>query len=118
MYRREAALHEVDDSYSGFEWLDILDAESSVIAFARFARNREDCVVFACNFTPVPRYHYRLGVPRAGRYREILNTDSEMFGGSNMGNNGAVDSANIPYHGRPASIEITLPPLAVVAFKL
>ena len=86
MYRREAALHEVDDSYSGFEWLDILDAESSVIAFARFARNREDCVVFACNFTPVPRYHYRLGVPRAGRYREILNTDSEMFGGSNMGN--------------------------------
>ncbi|MEQ1885737.1 MAG: 1,4-alpha-glucan branching protein GlgB [Bryobacteraceae bacterium] len=118
MYRREAALHQVDDSYGGFEWLDILDAESSVISFARFAHNREDTIVFACNFTPVPRYNYRLGVPRPGRYREILNTDSEMFGGSNMGNGGAVDSANIAYHGRPASIEITLPPLAVVAFKI
>ncbi|MEQ1946299.1 MAG: 1,4-alpha-glucan branching protein GlgB [Bryobacteraceae bacterium] len=118
MYRREAPLHEVDDSYAGFEWLDILDTESSVISFARFARNREDTIVFACNFTPVPRYNYRLGVPRSGRYREILNTDAGMFGGSNMGNNGAVDASNIPFHGRPASIEITLPPLAVVAFKI
>ena len=118
LYRREPSLFEVDDTYAGFEWIDILDAESSVIAFARFARNREDAIVFACNFTPVPRYGYRLGVPRAGLYREIFNTDSEMFGGSNMGNNGAVLANAISSHGRPASIEITLPPLSVVAFKI
>jgi len=118
LYRREPSLYEVDDAYSGFEWVDISDAESSVIAFARFAKNREDSIVFACNFTPVPRYHYRLGVTRAGWYREILNTDAEMFGGSNMGNSGASEARALPFHGRPASIEITLPPLAVVAFKI
>ena len=118
MYRREPSLYEVDDEYPGFEWIDIQDAESSVIAFARFARNREDFIVFGCNFTPVPRTGYRLGVPRAGLYREILNTDSEMFGGSNLGNAGAVQAEDIGHHGRPASILMTLPPLAVVAFKL
>jgi 1,4-alpha-glucan branching enzyme len=118
LYRREPSLFEVDDFYTGFEWIDIIDAESSIISFARFARNREDCIVFACNFTPVPRHGYRLGVPKAGFYREIFNTDSEMFGGSNMGNGGAVLAHQVPSHGRPASIEITLPPLAVVAFKI
>jgi 1,4-alpha-glucan branching enzyme len=118
MYRREPALYQVDDQYSGFEWIDIQDAESSVISFARFAQDREDNIVFACNFTPVPRSGYRLGVPKAGLYREILNTDAEMFGGSNMGNAGAVLAESAGHHGRPASIVITLPPLAVVAFKL
>jgi 1,4-alpha-glucan branching enzyme len=118
MYRREPALYEVDDEYSGFEWIDIQDAESSVISFARFAKNREDMIVFACNFTPVPRSGYRLGVPKLGLYREILNTDSEMFGGSNLGNRGAVQADQIGHHGRPASLVITMPPLAVVAFKL
>jgi len=118
MYRREPALYEVDDEYSGFEWIDIQDAASSVISFARYARNREDFIVFGCNFTPVPRMGYRLGVPQAGLYREILNTDSEMFGGSNMGNRGAVEADTIGAHGRPASLEIALPPLAVVAFKI
>ena len=92
--------------------------ESGVISFARFARDREDMIVFACNFTPVPRTGYRLGVPKLGLYREILNTDSEIFGGSNMGNAGAVMAEDIPHHGRPASLKLTLPPLAVVAFKL
>ena len=118
MYRHEPALYEVDDEYTGFEWIDIQDAESSVIAFARFARNREDFIVFACNFTPVPRVGYRLGVPKLGLYREILNTDSEMFGGSNMGNSGAVEAEPVGHHGRPASLTMTLPPLAIVAFKL
>jgi 1,4-alpha-glucan branching enzyme len=118
LYRREPALYEVDDEYIGFEWIDIQDTESSVISFARFARNREDMIVFACNFTPVPRSGYRLGVPQPGLYREILNTDAEMFGGSNMGNRGAVQADEIGHHGRPASLAITLPPLAVVAFKL
>ena len=117
LYRREPALFEVDDTYHGFEWIDLQDSESSIITFLRFARNREDFIVFACNFTPVPREGYRIGVPRAGLYRELFNTDSELFGGANLGNAGAVMAEEIPFHGRPASINVTIPPLAVVAFK-
>jgi 1,4-alpha-glucan branching enzyme len=118
LYRREPALFEVDDSYQGFEWIDLQDSESSIITFIRFARNREDFIVFACNFTPVPREGYRVGVPKAGLYRELFNTDSELFGGANLGNAGAVMADEIPFHGRPASLNVTIPPLAVVAFKL
>jgi 1,4-alpha-glucan branching enzyme len=118
LYRREPPLYEVDDAYGGFEWIDLQDADSSVISFLRFARDREDFIVFACNFTPVPRHGYRVGVPQAGLYREILNTDADMFGGSNLGNGGAVLADAIEFHGRPASLSVTLPPLAVVAFKL
>ncbi len=118
MYRREPALFEVDDSHSGFEWIDLQDAESSVITFIRFAQDRNNLIVFACNFTPVPRDGYRVGVPCGGLYREIFNTDSELFGGANLGNAGAVMAEEVACHGRPASIVITLPPLAVVAFKL
>jgi 1,4-alpha-glucan branching enzyme len=118
LYRREAALFEVDDSYQGFEWIDLQDAESSIITFIRFAHNREDFIVFACNFTPVPREGYRIGVPKPGLYRELFNTDSELFGGANVGNAGAVWAEEIPFHGRPASINVIIPPLAVVAFKL
>jgi 1,4-alpha-glucan branching enzyme len=117
LYRREPALFEVDDTYHGFEWIDLQDSESSIITFLRFARNREDFIVFACNFTPVPREGYRIGVPRAGLYRELFNTDSDLFGGANLGNAGAVMAEEIPFHGRPASINVTIPPLAVVAFK-
>jgi len=118
LYRREPALFEVDDSYHGFEWIDLQDSESSIITFIRFARNREDFIVFACNFTPVPRQGYRIGVPKAGLYRELFNTDSELFGGANVGNAGAVWADEIAFHGRPASLNVTIPPLAVVAFKL
>ena len=117
LYRREPALFEVDDTYHGFEWIDLQDSESSIITFIRFARNREDFIVFACNFTPVPREGYRVGVPRGGLYRELFNTDSELFGGANLGNAGAVMAEDIPFHGRPASLNVTIPPLAVVAFK-
>jgi 1,4-alpha-glucan branching enzyme len=117
LYRREPAMNEVDDDYAGFEWIDFRDAESSVISFLRYSRDRQQYLVFACNFTPVPRHNYRVGVPQAGRYAEIFNTDSEMFGGSNMGNSGAVWAAETQAHGRPASLSITLPPLAVVVFK-
>ncbi|MBZ5601496.1 MAG: 1,4-alpha-glucan branching protein GlgB [Acidobacteriia bacterium] len=117
LYRREPALYEVDDSYSGFEWIDFRDAESSIISFVRYAKDREDFLVFACNFTPVPRAGYRIGVPRAGSYQEIFNTDAEMFGGSNLGNAGASLAEEISEHGRPASMKITLPPLGVVVFK-
>ena len=117
LYRSEPAMYEIDDDYHGFEWIDFRDAEASVIAFARYAQNREDFIVFVCNFTPVPRIGYRIGVPRPGLYREILNTDAEMFGGSNMGNGGFALADGHASHGHPASMRITLPPLAVVAFK-
>jgi 1,4-alpha-glucan branching enzyme len=118
LYRREPSLYQVDDDFRGFEWIDFRDADASVISFVRYARDREDFIVFVCNFTPMPRHAYRVGVPQAGAYREILNTDAEMFGGSNMGNGGWAAAANIACHGRPASLVLTLPPLAVVAFKL
>ena len=117
LYRREAALNQVDDDYSGFEWIDFRDSDASVIAFLRYSRTREEFLVICCNFTPVPRYNYRIGVPQKGRYAEIFNTDSEMFGGSNMGNSGAVWADERESHGRPASLNVTLPPLAVIMFK-
>ncbi len=117
LYRREPAMYEVDDSYSGFEWIDFSDVNGSSISFVRYARDREDFLVFACNFTPVPRHDYRIGVPRGGVYREVFNTDASMFGGSNLGNMGEKVAEDFASHGRPASIRITLPPLAVVVFK-
>jgi len=117
LYRREPALYEVDDSFTGFEWIDFRDSESSIISFVRFAKDREDFLVFACNFTPVPRKDYRIGVPKAGVYREIFNSDAGMFGGSNMGNGGSATADEVQEHGRPASMAITLPPLGVVVFK-
>jgi 1,4-alpha-glucan branching enzyme len=116
-YRSEPAMYEVDDSYAGFEWIDFHDVEASVIIFVRFARDRQDFLVFCCNFTPVPRHNYKIGVPRGGVYREVFNTDADMFGGSNLGNLGETFAAGVPSHGRPASMWITLPPLAVVVFK-
>ena len=117
MHRDEPALHEVDFHSSGFEWIDFHDVEGSVIAFLRRATRPDDFVLFFCNFTPIPRTNYRFGVPAKGSYREILNTDSEMFGGSNIGNGGAVTAEPIAQHGRDHSINITLPPLGVVVFK-
>jgi 1,4-alpha-glucan branching enzyme len=117
LYRREPAMHEVDDSYSGFEWIDFRDAESSIISFVRYAKDRDDFLVFVCNFTPVVRHGYRVGVPRAGFYQEIFNSDAAMFGGSNVGNEGSTMAYEYPEHGRPAHVSITVPPLGVVVFK-
>jgi 1,4-alpha-glucan branching enzyme len=117
LYRAHPALYEVEFEYAGFEWIDISDSEKSIISFIRRAENAEDYIVFACNFTPVPRLHYEIGVPEPGFYEEILNTDAAVFGGSNMGNLGGVKATDSPKHFRPCSISITLPPLAVVAFK-
>ena len=117
IYRANPALYEVDFHHSGFEWIDFHDAESSVIAFLRRAEDPKDFLVFCCNFTPVPRKGYEFGVPEEGFYEEILNTDSEFFGGTNLGNGGMVSSRPIPKHDRPHSISVTLPPLAVVGFR-
>jgi len=117
VYRNEPALYQVDYHHTGFEWVDFHDVEGSVISFLRFAEDRRDFLLVVCNFTPVPRHHYRIGVPVEGFYTEILNSDSELFGGSNLGNGGLVSSQDIPMHGRPYSVSLTLPPLAVLILK-
>jgi 1,4-alpha-glucan branching enzyme len=116
LYRSEPALFEIDFHYSGFEWVDFHDADNSIIAFIRRGENGS-FVLFCCNFTPVPREKYRFGVPEEGLYEEILNSDSALFGGSNMGNGGLVSTQPVLSHGRPYSITVTLPPLAVIAFR-
>jgi len=117
LHARERALHEVDFEWAGFEWLDANDAAASVLSFLRRARDRGDFLVAICNFTPVTRKEYRVGVPRAGFYREILNTDSRFYEGSDVGNDGGVNAEPIPWNDRPYSIKLKLPPLAVMYFK-
>jgi 1,4-alpha-glucan branching enzyme len=117
LYRHQPALYEVDYHWAGFEWIDFHDIENSVISFVRFAKDRNDFLVIICNFTPVVRHSYRIGVPRAGGYSEILNSDAAMFGGSNVGNGGRVEAEPQPAHGRPASLLLTLPPLGVLILK-
>jgi 1,4-alpha-glucan branching enzyme len=118
LYLAQPALWEVDDRYEGFDWIDFHDVENSIIAFLRWSKGRRDFIVVVCNFTPVPREKYRIGVPAAGIYDEILNSDAEAFGGSNIGNGGVAYAPATPSHGHPASLSITLPPLGVVAFRL
>ena len=117
-YRSEPALYEVDFSYAGFEWIDFHDVEHSCITFARFSEDRKQHLVFACNFTPVPRSGYRIGVPQSGPYREVFNTDSEMFGGSNVCN-GLEPIGTQPgkFHNQNQSLVITLPPLGIAILK-
>jgi 1,4-alpha-glucan branching enzyme len=113
-YARTAALHARDFSADGFEWIDCSDAGNSVIAFLRKAPGVEFAALVVCNFTPVPRTGYRLGVPRAGRWREALNSDAVTYGGSGMGNRGGVDADHARAHGRRHSVSLTLPPLGVL----
>jgi 1,4-alpha-glucan branching enzyme len=113
-YRGVPALHELDCEPEGFEWIDCHDAEQSVISYIRRGKDRDQFVVVACNFTPVVRRDYRIGVPLAGLYAERLNTDSEFYGGSGVGNSGHCVADATPCHGRPFSLALTLPPLAVL----
>lgn len=117
LYRREPALHQVDFEHTGFEWIDCNDYENSTLSYLRRGKNPEDYVVVSCNFTPVPRPNFRIGVPRAGWYHEIFNSDSMYYAGSNLGNFPGMMAEEIPWHGRPCSIEFTLPPLAIVVLK-
>jgi 1,4-alpha-glucan branching enzyme len=117
IYKNEPALWQQDDSYDGFEWIDFHDADNSVVSFVRKSREGE-MIVFIVNATPVVRHNYRLGVPRPGFYREVINTDAETYGGSNVGNLGGVKSEAMPWMAREQSILIQLPPLATLAFKL
>jgi 1,4-alpha-glucan branching enzyme len=116
-YRDEPALHEKDADPSGFEWIEPDDASTSIVAFIRTGRTTNDVILVACNFTPVPRSNYRLGVPRGGPWREILNSDAHTYGGSGWGNLGGLEPASTPSQGRELSIALTLPPLACVFLK-
>jgi 1,4-alpha-glucan branching enzyme len=116
LYRAEGALHENDCNPAGFEWVDCADWQGSILSFLRKGRQGSPVLV-ACNFTPVPRPSYRIGVPAGGRWRELLNTDAAEYGGSGMGNLGAVHAEAVPMHGREFSLPLLLPPLAAVFLK-
>jgi len=113
----EPALHELDFDSRGFQWIDCHDWAGSILAFVRRGDDPDDFLVVACNFTPVPRHGYRLGVPRAGRYDEVFNGDSAWYGGSNVGNGGTIATLDEPSHGQPQCLALTLPPLAAVVLK-
>jgi 1,4-alpha-glucan branching enzyme len=114
LYKSERALHELDTEPPGFHWLEANDAANSVLVYERRARDPNDRVIVALNFTPVPRQNYRVGVERPGSYAELLNTDSKDFGGSGIGNLGTVESAPARAHGYEHSLTLTLPPLAAI----
>lgn len=116
-YKRTAALWELDYDAGGFEWIDCSDAAASVISFLRRDKDGRS-VIFIGNFTPEPRYNYRVGVPGGKAWREVLNSDAEYYGGSNIGNFGAVAAEDYPFHGRPRSMSVSLPPLSCLVFEL
>lgn len=116
-YNATPELHELDFDPAGFEWIDCNDNVRSLISFIRWGKEGNEAVVFVCNFTPVPRYEYRIGVPFGGYWQEVLNSDAEIYGGSGVGNLGGVSADEIPFHGRSHSLSMTLPPLGVVVLK-
>ena len=116
LYRSESALHELDCEPAGFEWIDCRDAESSIVILLRKGRRDERVVLVTCNFTPVPRLNYRVGAPKGGTWKEALNSDAAIYGGSGMGNMGAVEAAPVPAHGRHFSLPLILPPLSILFF--
>jgi len=116
VYRDLPALHQLDCSPDGFRWLEGADAENSVFAYARFDENRGMAIVLV-NMTPVPRNAYRIGVPQAGEYRERINTDSAVYGGTNLGNGGGVTTEPVSSHGYDQSLVLCLPPLATLVFE-
>jgi 1,4-alpha-glucan branching enzyme len=117
VYAAEPALHELDADPSGFQWLVGDDSANSVFAFLRRGKGDAPPILFAVNLTPVPRYDYRIGAPREGVWREILNTDAEIYGGGNIGAGGRVQSEPVPLHGQPCSLNLVLPPLGGVLLK-
>ena len=117
LYRGEPLLYETDFDPAGFEWVDCKDFQRSIISFLRRSRNSEDQLLFVCNFTPVVRQNYRVGAPSEGFWKEILNSDAPLYGGSGQGNFGGLSTVPLPIHGRPFSLNMTLPPLGIVVFR-
>jgi 1,4-alpha-glucan branching enzyme len=117
LVRTEKSLYEVDFDYTGFEWIDCHSRDDSVLAFLRKAKNPEDMLAVCMNFTPMPRMWHRLAVPHGGYWREVFNSDSQFYGGSNVGTHPGVLAEAVPHQGRPFSLPIRLPPLGLVVFK-
>jgi 1,4-alpha-glucan branching enzyme len=117
VYAAEPALHEVDFDGAGFQWIDCNDSENSVVSFIRRAKHGDDFVVAIVNFTPVPRDGYRIGVPTPGPYLEVVNSDGDAYGGSNVGNGGVVFTEPIASHGHDQSLRLSLPPLGFLLLK-
>ncbi|HEY9754542.1 MAG TPA: 1,4-alpha-glucan branching protein GlgB [Oculatellaceae cyanobacterium] len=117
LYRNEPALHELDCNPAGFEWIDCQDIEQSVLSFLRVDKKRQEHLLVVCNFTPVVRHNYMVGVPEDGFWTEVLNSDSTEYGGSGVGNYGGVESNPVPMHGRRCMLTLTLPPLSILIFK-
>jgi 1,4-alpha-glucan branching enzyme len=118
LYRSEPALYEDDFEWTGFTWIDANDSDNSVFSFMRHAKSTGEFIVVVSSFTPVPRYDYRIGVPKPGYYHEIINSDAECYWGSNMGNEGGRETENVPMHGHAQSLSLTLPPLTTIMLKL
>ncbi len=117
-YKSQPCFWERDLDWQGFQWVDANDADNSTFSYMRFAQDKQDFVLVAMNFTPIPRQHYRIGVPEPGNYAELLNSDAAIYGGSNVGNSGGVLSKPEPWREWSHSLEITIPPLGMVVFKL
>jgi 1,4-alpha-glucan branching enzyme len=117
LYRHLPALHQLDHSPAGFEWVDASDSEQSVISLLRKGTSSGEVVLVVLNFTPITRYGYEVGVPREGQWEEVLNTDAKQYGGGGCGNAGGVLAEARPKHGRPFSLSLTLPPLGAVFLK-
>ena len=118
IYRREPALWDADHEPGGFRWIDANNADENIISFIRISPSTGRKLVCVCNFSPVLRTGYRIGVPASGLYLEILNTDSNLYGGSNQGNGGAVMAEQVPWHGLQNSLSLTLPPLGSLWFEV
>ena len=114
---REKSLHQLDFDGLGFEWIDCHDWANSILAFLRRGVDPNDFLVVCCNFTPIPRHGYRVGVPAAGVYDEVFNGDSSWYGGSNVGNAGSISTERTPAHGHGQSLVLSLPPLSTIVLK-
>jgi 1,4-alpha-glucan branching enzyme len=117
VYREHPALWDQDFQWEGFEWIDFHDREHSIISFLRWSRDRQDCVLFVCNFTPVPRHNYRVGAPFAGRYRRLIDTDSDAYWGSNHVTGDELAADHFGWQGQRYSLNLTLPPLSTVILE-
>jgi len=117
LYQREPALYEMDFVEEGFQWMDLKDVEQSIISFTRQGRTSPGRILIICNFTPIPRENYRLGIDQAGFWREVLNSDAKIYGGSGMGNFGGVETTPKGFHGRDHSLILNIPPLGIIFLK-
>ncbi len=118
LYTQEPALHQIDFEDPGFTWIDANDSDNSVFSFIRYAKSSDEFIVVVCNFTPLPRYDYKVGVPKPGFYQELINSDSEYYWGSNVGNGAGLNTDPAEMHTYAQSLSLTLPPLGLVMLKL